>query len=137
MRGSISYDIYDVDPRHAPSVSNITPAPTAFIGLCLDGWLLPVIPLIVSTRVNDLNRSIFKGCLSDPEILDTDEGIVELGEAEGYEYVGCFSDAGLMAAQEMPLYTERAFQNNEPSMCATRCAEVKGATFFGLEDGNL
>ena len=63
--------------------------------------------------------------------------LVELGKAEGYECVGCFSDMGLMAAQEMPLFTERAFEKNEPSMCAARCGEVKGATFFGLEDGNL
>lgn len=63
--------------------------------------------------------------------------LVELGQAEGFEYVGCFSDVGLMVAQEMPLLTERAFEKNEPSVCAAHCGGVKGATFFGLEDGNL
>lgn len=44
MKGSTTYDIYDVDPRHAPKVSDITLSPTeiwavrtVFIGLCLDG----------------------------------------------------------------------------------------------------
>eukprot|EP00752_Nemacystus_decipiens_P008859 g7905.t1 len=68
---------------------------------------------------------------------DTEEVEVPMTLAEGYEYVGCFHDKFPLVNRDMPLTSKRKFPGNKPRMCANRCSKEEGATFFGLQNGEL
>lgn len=57
--------------------------------------------------------------------------------AEGYEYIGCFHDKHPMSKRDMPLTSKKEFPENSAKVCADWCAQVDGATFFGLQKGEL
>lgn len=61
----------------------------------------------------------------------------KLGLDDDYEYIGCFGDESSMGKRDMDLRTKRAFRGNKPRMCARRCSKEEGATFFGLQNGDL
>lgn len=75
-----------------------------------------------------------QGCPSAPSPSPSLDDMPTAGLAEGYEYVGCFADAGPMSTRDMPLSTKKKFDKNKAEMCAVRCATVAGAAFFGLQN---
>ncbi|CAM9665667.1 unnamed protein product [Pylaiella littoralis] len=81
------------------------------------------------------SRSAYKGCkpTAGPTAVDS----TDLKLVKGYEYIGCFHDKEPMSERDMALTSKKKFPKNTPQMCATRCAKVDGATFFGLQNGGL